>query len=339
MTKTDFPDCLTSFFSQYLKLQRGLSDNSIASYSDAFLLLFRYCKDMHGLQPNRISFKSINSDLIYGYCQWLEEEKKSSVKTRNLRLTAIHSFFRYVQMQMPEQSALCRDILNIPMKKCEKKPPSYLSDIEVKMLFAEPNIHTREGIRDLAIMVVLYDSGARVSELTSLKIDDVNLSKTATIKITGKGKKMRLVPVSAETAGIIKAYYKSNRIDCSKRDRHLFANKKGEPLTRPGINYILDKYVRFARQHNPGYFSTHVTAHVMRHTKATNLLLSDVSLIYIRDFLGHSSVSTTEHYAKTNPEFLRKAIEKNSKNYTVGLEYYAELEKESLSEFLKAFRR
>lgn len=337
--KTDFPDCLTSFFSQYLKLQRGLSDNSIASYSDSFLLFFRYCKDICGIQPERISFKKITMELVIGYCQWLEETKNSSAKTRNLRLTAIHSFFRYVQMQIPEQSALCRDILNIPMKKCVKKPPSHLSDTEVKMLFAEPNIHTREGIRDLAIMVVLYDSGARVSELINLKIEDINLSRTATIKITGKGKKMRLVPVSAETAGIIKAYYKSNRIDCSKGVSCLFMNNKGEPLTRPGINYILDKYVKLARLHNAGYFSTHVTAHVMRHTKATNLLISDVSLIYIRDFLGHSSVVTTEQYAKTNPEFLRKAIEKNSKNYTEGITYYTESEKEHLIEFLKAFRK
>lgn len=264
MIKTDFPDCLTSFFSQYLKLQRGLSDNSIASYSDAFLLFFRYCKSMYGMQPDRISFKNINRDLICGYCQWLEEKMKSSVKTRNLRLTAIHSFFRYIQMQIPEQSALCRDILNIPMKKCDKKPPSHLLDVEVKMLFAEPDIHTKEGIRDLAIMVVLYDSGARVSELTCLKIEDINLSKTATIRITGKGRKMRLIPVSAETAGIIKAYYKSNKIDCSKGNGYLFVNKKGEPLTRPGINYILDKYVKRARLHNSGYFSTHVTAHIMR---------------------------------------------------------------------------
>jgi len=338
MIKADFPDYLTSFFSQYLKTQRGLSDNSISSYSDAFLLFFRYCKEAHELSPNQISFKMINTDLIYGYCQWLEEERKSSIKTRNLRLTAVHSFFRYVQMQMPEQSALCRDILNIPMKKCDKKPPVHLSDIEVKMLFAEPDIQTKKGIRDLAIMAVLYDSGARVSELTRLKIEDVNLPKTTTIRITGKGGKMRLVPISTETTEIIKAYYKSNKIDSSKVYRYLFVNKKGEALTRPGINYILNKYVQLARIHNPGYFNNHVTAHVMRHTKATNLLLSDVSLIYIRDFLGHSSVVTTEHYAKTNPEFLRKAIERNSENYMEGLDFYNESEKESLTEFLKAFR-
>jgi site-specific recombinase XerD len=338
MTKADFPDYLTSFFSQYLKLQRGLSDNSIASYSDAFLLFFRYCKDLHGIHPDQISFESINRDLVFGYCQWLEDGKKSSVKTRNLRLTAMHSFFRYVQMQMPEQSALCRDILNIPMKKCDRKPPSCLSDLEVKMLFGEPDTHSREGIRDLAILAVLYDSGARVSELTNLKIEDVSLSRTATIKITGKGRKMRLIPVSAETTGVIKAYYKSNQIDLSKGGRYLFPNKKGETLTRPGVNYILDKYVKLARQHNPGLFSINVTAHVMRHTKATNLLLSEISLIYIRDFLGHSSVVTTENYAKTNPEFLRKAIEKNSKNYMEGLTNYSELEKENLTEFLKAFR-
>ena len=157
MMKADFPDYLTKFFSQYLKLQQGLSDNTIASYSDTFLQFFRYCKEKYGLLPDRISFDNLNKDHIYEFCQWLEEERKSSVKTRNLRLTAIHSFFRYVQMQNPEHSALCRDIINIPMKKSDKKPPAYLSDLEVKMLFAEPNIQTKKGIRDLAIFVRGHD--------------------------------------------------------------------------------------------------------------------------------------------------------------------------------------
>lgn len=338
MKKVEFSDQLTNFFGKYLTLQRGLSNNSIASYSDAFILFFRYCHDVYGIHAERITFSRINKEIIIGYCMWLENERGCSIKTRNLRLTAIHSFLRYVQINQPEHAALCRDILNIPMKKCDTKPPVHLLDEEIKMLFAGPDIHTKEGIRDLAIMTVLYDTGARVSELTMLKIGEINMHKPSTVRIIGKGNKMRLVPVSQETTNIITVYIKSNKIDPSQKESYLFSNSNGNHLTRPGINYILNKYVVLAREHNPGYFRVGVTAHVMRHSKATHLLLSEVNLIYIRDFLGHSSVITTEHYAKTNPEFLRRAIEKNAQNHRAGLEGYSEQDKEALTEFLKSFR-
>jgi site-specific recombinase XerD len=159
------------------------------------------------------------------------------------------------------------------------------------------------------------------------------------LRIVGKGRKQRLVPISSATANIIKAYYKAHNIDVNISDRNLFVNGRGEALTRPGINYILDKYVQQARQNNPGYFNVKVSAHVMRHSKAVSLLLSEVSLIYIRDFLGHSSVVTTEHYARTNPEFLRRAIEKNALNYLDDTSQYSQQEQDHLIEFLKSFRK
>jgi len=224
------------------------------------------------------------------------------------------------------------------MKKCEKTMPIHLSDEEVKMLLAEPDFRKKRGIRDLAILAVLYDSGVRVSELTSLRISDVRMCGTTTLRIVGKGRKQRLVPISSATANIIKAYYKAYNTDVSSSNRNLFANSHGEALTRPGINYILNKYVQQARQNNPGYFNVKVTAHVVRHSKAVSLLLSEVSLIYIRDFLGHSSVITTEHYARTNPEFLRKAIEKNALIYADDTSQYSLQEQHHLIEFLKSFR-
>ena len=336
--KNDFPEYLTSFFSKYLVLQKGLSENTISSYSDAFLLFFTFYEEKHNLRPTRLTLNKITREAVTDFCQWLEETRGSSIKTRNLRLTAFHSFFRYVAKLDPSKLAICKDIIDIPLKKCEKKLPVHLSDVEVKMLFAEPNIRTKKGIRDLAIMTVLYDTGARVSELIDIKISDVALVGTATICVTGKGRKQRIVPISLATSNIIKAYYKSNRIDVKRGNCPLFTNSRKDALTRPGINYILDKYVQKARINNPDYFKVNVTAHVMRHTKATNLLLSDVSLIYIRDFLGHSSVITTEHYAKSNPEFLRKAIEQNAESYTDGEDHYSHEEKEQLIDFLKAFR-
>jgi site-specific recombinase XerD len=243
-------------------------------------------------------------------------------------------------MQDPSKLVLCKSIIDIPMKKCEKKPPVNMSEEELKLLFAEPDTKKKEGIRDLAIMTLLYDTGARVSELIGLKIEDIRMDKsTATVRILGKGRKQMIVPISSATADIMKVYYKSNKIDINNPHRAVFMNNRGETLTRPGINYILDKYIRRIRQHNPDKYRFKITAHTMRHSKATILLLSDVNLVYIRDFLGHASVVTTEVYAKTNPEFLRRAVEKNARNYNDALGEYAQEEKECLSEFLKNFRK
>jgi len=222
--KSDFSDYVTAFFSQYLELQRGLSQNTIASYSDAFLLLFRYFNDNHNLSPDKITFAHITRECVDDYCQWLETSRNSSVKTRNLRLTAIHSFIRYVAMREPSRISTFKSILDIRMKKCEKTMPIHLSDEEVKMLLAEPDFRKKRGLRDLAILAVLYDSGVRVSELTSLRISDVRMCGTTTLRIVGKGRKQRLVPISSATANIIKAYYKAYNTDVSSSNRNLFAN-------------------------------------------------------------------------------------------------------------------
>jgi len=338
--KNNFPEFLTTFFNQYMELEKGLSKNTISSYSDSFLLFFSYYRDAYGIAPDKITFQEITRGRVTDFCNWLESERHSSIKTRNLRLTAIHSFFRYVEMHAPSELALCKEILGIPMKKCERKPPAHLSDTELKLLFAEPDIREKKGIRDLCILTVLYDTGARVSELITLKIGDIHLDKTtATARLLGKGRKMRIVPISPATANIIKAYYKSNKKDITATASPVFTNSRGEALTRPGINYILDKYVQLAREHHSDKFNPKITAHVLRHSKATNLLLSDTNLVYIRDFLGHSSIVTTEHYAKTNPEFLRRAIEKNAQDYSMGLEHYSQKEKDDLTEFLRNFRK
>jgi site-specific recombinase XerD len=242
-------------------------------------------------------------------------------------------------MREPSRISMFKSILDIQMKKCEKTIPIHLSDEEVKLLFAVPDFRKKQGIRDLAILTVLYDSGVRVSELISLRTSDIRMDGTTTLRITGKGRKQRLVPISSATANIIKAYYKAHGVDRNGSDRSLFVNSRGEALSRPGVNYILNKYVQQARQNNPGYFNVKVTAHVMRHSKAVSLLLSEVSLIYIRDFLGHSSVVTTEHYARTNPEFLRRAIEKNALKYADDTSLYSQQEQDHLIEFLKSFRK
>ena len=306
--KNNLPNYLTAFFTKFLTLQKGLSEHTIASYSDTFILFFQFCQDVRHIRQRNIDFNIFNKELVADFCEWIESGRGCSVSTRNLRLTAIHSFCRYVQAGSPADASVCRDILNIPMKKSTMKPPTYLLDIEIKMLLSEPDVYTKDGIRDLAILALLYDSGSRVSELLNLSRGDLRITSKITIRITGKGNKMRLIPISPETGSIIKAYLKSNRIDMDQADAPMFYNRSGNRLSRPGLTYILQKYAVKARQHNPGYLEKDVTAHMIRHSKATHLLMSGVNLVYIRDFLGLPGIPGNPSY----PHYLvtRKVQEK-----------------------------
>jgi site-specific recombinase XerD len=338
MIKNDFLDYLKLFFSKYITLQRGLSPNTVSSYSDAFIIFFRYCYEIEHIRQDKLTFKKINKHLVEGFCEWLESKNGSSISTRNQRLAALHALFRYIQTEASEHISLCRDILSIPMKKSLKIPPQYLSIEAIKILLAAPNRHSLEGRRDLAILALLYDTAARVQELIDLCIVDVNLAALSTVKLTGKGNKVRVVPILPETANIIKIYIKENQLNkpqCSTLP--LFTNKSHRKLTRVGITYILNKYVSIARETAPELFSESIFPHLLRHSKATHLLMVDVNLIYIRDLLGHASVVTTEIYAKSNPEFMRKAIEKVAVK-TTPEDNYSEEEKQELIDFLKKFR-
>ncbi|MDC3418380.1 tyrosine-type recombinase/integrase [Aquibacillus salsiterrae] len=167
--KNSFPEHLTAFFTKHLTLHKGLSENTIASYSDTFILFFQYCRESCSIRQEQIDFSLFSKEFIMDFCNWIESERNCSVKTRNLRLTALPSFFRYVLSETPKYASMCSDILAIPMKKSPKKTPEHLTDIEIKMLLAEPDVHTREGIRDLAILALLYDTGTRISELDTPK--------------------------------------------------------------------------------------------------------------------------------------------------------------------------
>jgi site-specific recombinase XerD len=334
MSRPDFPDYLELFFKRYVFLQRGLSANTVSSYSDSFLLLFRFFEEAKGIKPNKVTFASFNKQLVLDFCDWVESALNNSVATRNQRLTAIHAVFRYIQGESSEHIALCRDILSIRIKKHKQEPPRYLSAEAVKAILASVDIKTNEGIRDLAILGLLYDSAIRVQELIDLKVGDIMLSKPSVVHVLGKGNKHRTVPILPATANIITVYLK--KYGLTDNERVLFTNRSKNQLTRVGVNYILNKYVDIVKKSQPELIPIPVTPHVMRHSKATHLLSADVNLIYIRDLLGHSSVVTTERYASTNPEFLRKAIEKTSDCIFTQTE--VTVRKNGLPEFLKQYR-
>lgn len=311
MRQTDFARVLTHFLSEYLPGQRNVSTNTIKSYRDTFKQLLTFCDLELGIKPEHITFNKITADTIREFMLWLEKGRKVGINTRNQRLAAIHSFYRYTQSEQPEIMLECQKILGIPFKKKEKKTINYLTKECLKYLLEQPDTTKKNGRRDLALMVTLYDTGARVQELIDLKVGNVRLVKPATITLTGKGNKKRCVPVMDKTKKLLENYMTENLLLENGRQTHpLFYNSRRHPFSRPGITYILKKYFKQARNSHPDVlFPDKLHPHMIRHTKAMHLLEAGVNLIYIRDLLGHVNVTTTEIYMRASTETKRKALE------------------------------
>ncbi len=247
----------------------------------------------------------IDRHLVEDFLLWLETGRNCSAGTRNNRLAAIH----YLQYEQPQLLERCQEILSIPCKKCPKKVIPYLTLDEIQSLLAQPDAQTAAGRRDLAMLALLYDTGARVQEMADLKLGDVRFSSPTVICLTGKGNKSRLVPIMAPTEKLLRAYVEEHDPDYLVHGGYpLFCNRAGKKLTRAGIAYILDKYVVQAQAKGVVSVQTSVSPHVLRHSKAMHLLQSGVNLVYIRDLLGHADVSTTENYARANEHFKRIAL-------------------------------
>lgn len=337
MKRNDFIDYVQLYFAKFLTLQRGMSPNTVTSYGDTISLFLVFFAEKKKVRPEKITFQRINKLAIEDFCNWLETERHNSISTRNQRLGAIHAFFSYVLFSDPTYAAICRDILSIRMKKQPQVPPKYLSIDELKMLLNMPDRTCPRGRRDVVLLTLLYDSGARVQELIDLKVGDINFNNFPTVTLCGKGNKTRIVPIMSETAKMLEGYFKENQLN-DNSNSVLFSNRVGTKLTRAGINYILDKYVQKARIKSPDLFKENPTPHTIRHSKASHLVQSNINIYYVRDFLGHVSVKTTEIYATCNPEFTRKAIEKASIELTKDDSYYDITKKDELLSFLKKYR-
>lgn len=311
MKQTDLARTLTRFLSDYLPGQRNVSTNTINSYRDTFKQVLIYFNLELNIRPEHLTFEKIKAENIRDFLLWLEKKRKVGINTRNQRLAAIHSFYRYTQLENPENILECQRILGIPFKKREKKTVEYLSQECLRYISEQPGTSKRKGRRDLTLMATLYDTGARVQELIDLKSRDVRLTKPATITLTGKGNKRRSVPIMDKTRDLLENYMKENNLlENGKQDYPLYYNGKRLPFTRPGVTYILEKYLQKAKKaHLDVLFPDRLHPHMIRHTKAMHLLEAGVNLIYIRDLLGHVNVTTTEVYLKANTEVKRKALE------------------------------
>lgn len=313
MKNDSFGYYLTNFLSKYLPAEKGKKPNTIASYRDTFILFLGFLRDSYKLEAHKIKLLDINKEKVLSFLQWLEAERNCSASTRNTRLSAIRSFIKYVQYENPDYLSEWESVMKIEAKVTEQKTPCYMPAEEIKLLLDMPDQKTKSGRRDLSMLSLMFDTGARVSEIIRLTPGMVRLDKPQTIKLIGKGEKARIVPLLEEQTALLTQYMLENGLNVASANKYpLFSNRKGDALTRQGVTYILKKYLKMAINSGldgcrniPKDFS----CHSMRHSKAMSLLYADVDLIYIRDMLGHVSVKTTEVYAKIDSRKKRVALE------------------------------
>lgn len=306
----DFAYALSKFLSVYLPGIKGVSENTVLSYRDTFSLFLRFCRDVRGIPPEKLTFKRIDRVLVEDFLAWLEQSRNCTVSTRNQRLAALRSFFRYLQTAFPEQMLLCQQILQIPIKTSRERAMNYLSVEGVSLLLSQPNTANRCGQRDLVLLSLLYDTGARVQEIVDLCYTDVRIQSPATVRLSGKGGKVRIVPLSTGMANLLLPYMDTLTKQGRARDfEPLFSNRSGQKMTRAGVAYILKKYMNLARQNMPGILPETFSPHCLRHSKAMHLLQAGVNLVYIRDLLGHTDLRTTEIYARAETDAKRKALD------------------------------
>lgn len=310
MTKqTDFAYHLTTYLTSYLSGRKNFSVNTIRSYRDTFKLLLQYFREELHIPSGKVSIQTLTAQRVSGYIDWLKDKRGNSIGSANQRLAAVHAFFRYLQDREPGCMLQCQQILAIKLARTAKPMIGYLTVDELRLLFAEADGHSLHGRRDLALLDLLYDSGARVQELCDLRVRDIFLGDNPHVMLTGKGNKTRYAPIVTEVANRISGYLSENQLDrIEYRDMPLFFNQQRQKLTRAGISYIIAKYADAARAKSPRIPSK-VTPHVFRHSKATHLCQAGIDIIYIRDILGHVDLATTEIYARLNIELMRDALE------------------------------
>jgi site-specific recombinase XerD len=313
MTPTDFAHHLTGFLTTYLAGQRNASPNTIRSYRDTFVLLLRYLRDVHARPVEKVTMATFEAPLLVSFIEYLQTERRCSPRTCNQRLAAIHAFARYVQGESPEHLLAMQRVLAIPLRRFARKPVGYLEAADLGAVLAQPDGKSATGRRDAVLLSVLYDTGARCQELLDLRVKDVRLDAPAHVRLTGKGRKTRIVPLMASTVTLLRDYLEAQRLlEPEAADRPVFAGRHGSPMSRSGLRYLLAKYVRAAASARTGLPSK-VGPHTLRHSKAMHMLQAGVPLVIIRDILGHVDVKTTEVYARADLEMKRRALETTAK--------------------------
>jgi site-specific recombinase XerD len=296
--------CIHRFFDQYLTHIKGVSPHTVKAYRDAFKLLMPFAAKYHGIKIESLRLEHVSSDLILSFLNQLEKERKNQAGTRNNRLAAIKSFAKMIRFVYPQQKELAGTILNIPQKRSLKPLVGFLYNEEILKVFGSVDIKSKEGFRDYALLHLLYDSGARASEIADLHIDYFN-PEQKTMAILGKGKRFRLVKLEPRTAQLLQLYIKQYRIAPKLIYQHrLFINQRGEGLTRHGIYRICKKYLSMVLPAKR--LKTISPVHSFRHSRAMDLLYQGEAITDIKNHLGHDNLQSTTLYLQLDLNHKRR---------------------------------
>lgn len=306
---TSLAPLLERFFTQRLMQERQVSPHTICSYRDTFRLFLKFTQQRLHKPPSALVFEEIDAPLIVAFLDHLEKQRGLSVRSRNLRLTAIHSFFRYIAFELPTHSAQIQRVIAIPSKRFNRALIRFLTRAEVDALLAAPDRRTWFGRRDHAFILMAVQTGLRLSEITGTTRDDLVLATGAHVRVTGKGRKERCTPLAKPTVAVLKAWLR----EPSKGQRRLlFPNVKGERLSVHGVKYMLNKHAATAAKVCPSLKGKRVTVHVLRHTMALEMLQAGVDRAVIALWLGHESVETTQIYLEATLAMKEQALAKTT---------------------------
>jgi len=299
---------LRGFFADHLPRVRGSSPHTVLSYRDTFVLFLRFVADWRKRSVNQLDLGDLGPSEVLAFLEQLETSRHNLVATRNVRLAAIHAFFRYCATADPTRVEHCQRVLAIPFKRTGSRPIQYFEYDEIQAVLASVDRTTADGRRDYALLATMFNTGARVQEIVTLCVRDLHLDALPQVRLYGKGRKERWCPLWPQTTEILRTWLREPGRDDSP-DRPLFCNHRGERLTRFGVRYLLRKYCARAKITTPSLSHKRLHPHSMRHSSAVHLLRSGVEITTISQWLGHASVVTTNRYACIDLEMKRKAIE------------------------------
>ena len=305
MIFANLPALVQSFFTDRLLRQRNASPNTIAGYRDSFRLLLHFAAQRLGKAPSDLLIEDLNAPFIGEFLQHLETNRGNSARTRNTRLAAIHSFFRYVALTEPAHALICQRVLAIPSRRFERKLIEFLTRPEIEALLAAPDPSTWIGRRDRTLLLVAIQTGLRVSELIALRWQDIVLGTGAHLRCEGKGRKHRSTPLRRDAQSMLRAWLQ--RQPAQPEDR-VFPSIRGGALSRDAVEWLVAKHTATAQQHCPSLKRKKITPHVLRHTAAMQLLHHGVDRSVIALWLGHESMETTQIYLHADMQLKEQAL-------------------------------
>ena len=304
-TISTLPSLVQAFFMDRLMQQRQASPHTVASYRDTFRLLLQFAQQRLGKAPSNLTVPELDTPLLGAFLNHLERERKNSARSRNVRLAAIHSFFRYVALHAPEHSAVAQRVLAMPSKRYLRCPIAFLTPVEVDALLAAPDLTTWSERRDRALLMLAVQTGLRAAELTGLRCEDIVLGSGAHVRCEGKGRKARCTPLRKDTVLVMRSWLRERQ---GQPCEPVFPTTRSTALSHDALQYMLDKHLLLARRQCPSLTRKRVTPHVLRHTLAMDLLHHGADQTVIALWLGHESPETTSIYLHADMQLKERAL-------------------------------